>query len=80
MQTHNTVSRLRDFLAVSSRLTPKSHLQSRWERRWGAASAAWFAVLLAILLGGTDWRVAVMVAAAAFMLARGGDLLDAYDE
>jgi hypothetical protein len=31
---------------------------------------------LTFLVGWTDWRSAVMVAAMAFMLARGGDLLD----
>jgi hypothetical protein len=31
---------------------------------------------LVFLLGRIDWRIAVMVAAAAFMLARGGDMLD----
>jgi hypothetical protein len=35
---------------------------------------------LALLLGGIDWRAAVMVAAATFMLARGGDMLDGFDE
>jgi hypothetical protein len=32
------------------------------------------------LLGGIDWRAAVMVAATAFMLAPSGDMLDDYDE
>ncbi len=52
----------------------------RWERRWSAASGAWFAVLLALLLGVIDWRAAAMAAATAFMLARSGDMLDDYDE
>lgn len=51
-------------------------MQRRWEYRWIAASGAWFAVLLALMFGGIDWRVPLMVAAAAFMLARGGDMLD----
>jgi hypothetical protein len=46
------------------------------EPRWAAACGAWFAVLLAMLSGLTDWRVAVMVGATAFMLARAGDMLD----
>lgn len=71
--------RLRSFLADSSK-APKGLLQIRWERRWTAASGAWFAVLLALLLRGIDWRAAVMVAATAFMLARSGDMLDDYDE
>ena len=72
-------SRLQSFLADASE-APKGLLQIRWERRWTAASGAWFAALLALLLGGIDWRAAVMVAAAAFMLARAGDMLDDYDE
>jgi hypothetical protein len=35
---------------------------------------------LLLFLGGIDWRPAVMVAAAAFMLARGGDMLDGFDD
>ncbi len=76
MQTHSTLSHLRDLHGPSSRITSKSRLQTRWERRWGAASGAWFAVSLTFLIGWTDWRSAVMVAAMAFMLARSGDLLD----
>jgi hypothetical protein len=76
---HSALFRLRSFLADSSKAS-KSLLQIRWERRWTAASGAWFAVLLALLLGGIDWRAAVMVAATAFMLARSGDMLDDYDE
>ena len=64
---------------TGARIVPKSHLQTRWERRWTAASGAWFAVVLALLLGVIDWRLAVMVAATAFMLARSGDMLDNYD-
>lgn len=66
---HNTLSHVRNFLIDDP-------LQRRWEYRWSAASGAWFAVLLVFLLGRIDWRIAVMVAAAAFMLARGGDMLD----
>ena len=76
---HNTMFRLRSFFAASSK-APKTPLQIRWERRWTAASGAWFAVLLAALSGGTSWRVALMLAATAFMLARGGDILDQHDE
>ncbi len=76
MQAHDTISHLHDLFAVSSRTASKTRLQSRWERRWGAAFGAWFAVSLTFLVGWADWRVAVMVAATAFMLARGGDLLD----
>ena len=71
--------RLRSSLADSSKAA-KGLLQIRWEHRWTAASGAWFAVLLALLLGVIDWRAAVMVAATAFMLARSGDMLDDYDE
>jgi hypothetical protein len=76
---HSALSRLQSFL-TDARKAPKSILQIRWERRWTAASGAWFAVLAALLLGGIDWRAAVMVAAIAFMLARSGDMLDDYDE
>lgn len=67
-------------LLAGARTIPRNHLQTRWERRWTAASGAWFAVLLALLLGAIDWRAAMMVAATAFMLARSGDMLDNYDE
>jgi hypothetical protein len=76
---HSALSRLQSFLTVA-RKAHKSILQIRWERRWTAASGAWFAVLAALLLGGIDWCAAVMVAATAFMLARSGDMLDDYDE
>jgi len=76
---HSALSRLQSFV-TDTRKAPKSFLQIRWERRWIAASGAWFAVLAAFLLGGIDWRAAVMVAATAFMLARSGDMLDDYDE
>ena len=76
---HSALSRLESFV-TDTRKAPKSFLQIRWERRWIAASGAWFAVLAALLLGGIDWRAAVMVAATAFMLARSGDMLDDYDE
>jgi hypothetical protein len=75
----SALSRLRRFL-VDARKVPKSRQQIRWERRWAAASGAWFAVLLSLSLGAIDWRAAVMVAATAFMLARSGDMLDDYDE
>lgn len=74
---HKTLFRVRSLVAASGK-APKSLLQTRWERRWIAAFGAWFAVLLALLCGGTDWRVAVMVAATTFMLARAGDMLDDY--
>ena len=67
-------------LFADTRKAPKNPLQKRWERRWTAASGAWVAVLLALLLGGIDWRMAVMVAATTFMLARGGDMLDNSDD
>jgi hypothetical protein len=76
---HSSLSRLQGFLAGGSK-APKSLPQIRWERRWTAASGAWFAVLLALPLGVIDWRAAMMVAATAFMLARSGDMLDNYDE
>ena len=79
LRRHNTLSHLQSFLAVSSKAS-RSSLQIRWERRWIAASGAWFAVLLALLFGGADWRAGVMVAATAFMLARGGDMLDHHDQ
>lgn len=70
-----TLFRIQNCLAISGK-SPKSRLQIRWERRWTAASGAWFAILLALLFGATDWRVSVMVAGTAFMLARAGDMLD----
>ena len=79
LRRHSSLLRLQSFLA-GARKVPKSLLQIRWERRWTAASGAWFAVLAALLLGGIDWRAAVMVAATAFMLARSGDMLDDYGE
>jgi hypothetical protein len=79
LSRHNALSRLRNLLA-GARTTPKNLRQTRWERRWTAASGAWFAVLLALLLGAIDWRAGLMVAATAFMLARSGDMLDNYDE
>jgi hypothetical protein len=78
--THRSaLSRLQSF-HTGARKAPKSFLQIRWERRWTAASGAWFAVLAALLLGGIDWYAAVMAAATTFMLARSGDMLDDYDE
>ena len=78
-ERHSALSHLRSFF-TGTRQTLKNPLQRRWERRWTAASGAWFAVLLALLLGGIDWRTAVMVAATTFMLARGGDMLDNSDD
>jgi hypothetical protein len=74
---HNTLTRLQYFLTG---VRFNNSLQRRWEYRWTAASVASFAGVLALLLGGIDWRAAVMAATAAFMLARGGDMLDAFDE
>lgn len=79
LRRHSTLFCLQSFLAGATK-APKSLLQIRWERRWTAASGAWFAVLAALLFGGIDWRAGVMVAAIAFMLARSGDMLDNYDE
>ena len=79
LRRHSALFRLESFLAGATK-APKSLLQIRWERRWTAASGAWFAVLSALLLDVIDWRAAVMVAATAFMLARSGDMLDDYDE
>lgn len=79
LSRHTALSRLQSLFA-GARTMPKSLLQKRWERRWTAASGAWFAVLLALLLGEIDWRAALMVAVTAFMLARSGDMLDNYDE
>ncbi len=79
LRRRGALFRLQSFLTGATK-APKSLLQIRWERRWIAASGAWFAVLAALLLGGIDWRVAVMVAATALMLARSGDMLDDYDE
>jgi hypothetical protein len=76
---HDTLSHLQCFL-TDARKTSKSPLQRRWEYRWTAATGAWFAVILMFFLGGIDWRAAMMVAAAAFMVARGGDMLDDGDE
>jgi hypothetical protein len=69
IRRRNTLSHINNFLTDEP-------LQRRWEYRWSAACGAWFAALSVFILGGTDWRVAVMVAAGAFMLARGGDMLD----
>jgi hypothetical protein len=74
---HNTLSHLQYFL-TSVRF--KNSLQRRWEYRWTAASGASLAIVLALFLGGIDWRAAVMAASAAFMLARGGDMLDTFDK
>ncbi len=75
----SALSHLQSFLTDAGK-APKNPLQIRWERRWTAASGAWFAVIVTLLLGGIDWRAAVMVAATAFMLARGGDMLDHVDD
>lgn len=79
LRRRGSLSRLRCFLGHGAEI-PKGPLQMRWEHRWTAASGAWFAVLLALFLGGVDWRTAIMVAAIAFMLARSGDMLDDFDE
>ncbi len=79
LRRHSALFRLQGLLAGATK-APKSVLQIRWERRWTAASGAWFAALSGLLLGGIDWRAALMVAASAFMLARSGDMLDDYDE
>src|SRR5665647_693664 len=79
LRRHSALFHLQGLLAGATK-APKSLLQIRWERRWAAASGAWFAVVAALLLGGIDWRAALMVAATTFMLARSGDMLDNYDE
>lgn len=79
LRRQNTLSHLQSFF-TDVRKASKSPRQRQWERRWIAASGAWCAVVLALLLGGIDWRAAVMVAATTFMLARGGDMLDGFDE
>jgi hypothetical protein len=76
---HNALSHLQNFF-TGARQAPKDPLQRRWERRWTAAIGAWFAVLLVLLFDGITWGTAAMVAATAFMLARGGDVLDDFDE
>ncbi len=63
------------LLAGAARVRKRS-LGIHLKPRWVAACGAWFAVLLAMLTGLTDWRAAVMTAATAFMLARAGDILD----
>ncbi len=57
-------------------LHPIRSLHVHLKPRWAAACGAWFAALLAVASGLSDWRVAVMVSATAFMLARAGDMLD----
>ena len=79
LRRHNTLSRLRSFLTDGRKMS-KGRLQRQWEYRWTAASGAWFAIILVFFLGEIDWRAAVMVAAAAFMVARGGDMLDDFDD
>ena len=76
---HTTLFHLRIFLTNTTN-EPKNSIQKRWEHRWIAASAAWIAVLLVLLFGEIDWRAPVMVAAAAFMVARGGDMLDDFEK
>lgn len=78
-ERHSALFHLRSFFTDAGK-APKSPLQRRWERRWTAASGTWVAALLALLLGGIDWRTAVMVAATTFMLARGCDMLDNSDD
>lgn len=60
------------FIASAQKMV----MHKRWQRRWTVACSVWVAMLLALALGGTDWRAAVMVSAIAFMLARAGDMLD----
>lgn len=72
---HAALSRLASLLTGWSKAavrSPRIHLKPRWTGACGAC----FAALLAVLSGLSDWRVAVMVAATAFMLARAGDILD----
>ncbi len=66
---------VRSLLAEAARIGERS-LGIHVKPRWAAACGAWCAALLAMLTGLTDWRVAVMTVATAFMLARAGDMLD----
>lgn len=54
----------------------KSYVRIRLEPRWAGACGAWFGALLAVLIGLADWRVAVMIAVTAFVVARAGDMPD----
>ncbi len=74
-QRQHATSPITSLVAGFGKIPTRSP-QIRLEPRWAAACGAWFAVLLAMLCGLTDWRVAVMVTATAFMLARAGDMLD----
>jgi hypothetical protein len=74
---HTTPSRFTRLLTGWSK-TSIGALRVHLEPRWAAACGAWFGALLAVLLGLTDWRVAVMAAATAFMIARAGDVPDDY--
>jgi len=69
------LSRFTSLLTGWSKTSVRS-LRIHLEPRWSAACGAWFGALLAVLLDLTDWRVAVMAAATAFMLARAGDMPD----
>jgi len=71
------LSRIRNLLIGFCKTCVRS-LHIDLEPRWAAACGAWFGALLAVLLGLTDWRIAVMAAATAFMLARAGDVPDDY--
>ena len=51
----SALSRLQSFL-TDARKAPKSILQIRRERRWTAASGAWFAVFAALCLLSTQHR------------------------
>lgn len=62
--------------SVFAASTQDTVAHKQWQRRWTAARSVWVAMLLALELVGTNWRTTVMVSAAAFMLARGGDMLD----
>lgn len=79
LRRHSTLSHLQSLFTDAGKAL-KNPLQKRWERRWTAASGAWFAIFSALLVGAIDWRTAVMVATTAFMLARGGDILDNFDD
>lgn len=72
---HPTLSRIRSLLTGRGR-SLKNSLRFHLEPRWAGACGAWTAALLAVLIGLADWRVAVMIAATAFVLARAGDMLD----
>lgn len=53
--------------SVFAASTQKTVLHKQWQRRWTAARSVWvaMAMLLALELGGTNWRTTVMVSATA---------------